>query len=190
MIFTYVNTKTYVNKRPVDNANVNTFSAKYPVAKYYRKESSCCTNNTTKILKNVKCCVKPTYSANTNLSKNYYTSHKQYMKSRCKLFDQNYSNLDFDPNNNSSKPNCTNATCNSTTYKRNNDTFATQGAVSSGARILREKYNSIQKNSNFNPRQSNYTGDNTLNKKPVFSSVKEPYRRNGDPIRCDKIPCN
>jgi hypothetical protein len=182
---TYVNTKSYINKRPVDNVDVNTFSAKSPPAKYYRKTSSCCENNTSRVFTNVKCCVKPTYSANTVLSKDYYTTHAQYIKARCKSFDQNYTNLNFNPANNTAQPNCTNAQCNSTIYTRNNETFANQGAVSSSARILQKKYNNIQKDSHFNPRQSNYTGDNTLNKMPVQPNICQPYRRNGDKLSCE-----
>lgn len=182
---TYVNTKSYINKRPVDNVDLNTFTSKIPVTKYYRKTSSCCDNNTNRVFTNVKCCVKPTYSANTVLSKDYYTTHLQYMKARCELFDQNYTNLNYDLSNNSAQPNCTNAKCNSTIYKRNNETFANQGAVSSRARILQKKYNTIQKVSRFNPRQSNYSGENTQNKMPVQSNICQPFHRNGDKLACE-----
>lgn len=181
---TYINTPTYINTRPVDNVNLETFTAKAPVAKYYRKTSSCCPNQTTQVFTNKKCCVKPIYSANTVVSRDYYTTNAQYLQARCRLYDQNNSKLDFDPNNNSAKPNCINATCNSTTYKRSNPTFTTQGAVSSSARLLQKKYNSIQTNASFNPRQSNYTGDNTQNI-PLLSQPCVSHRRNGDKTRCD-----
>ena len=181
----YINTPAYKNTRPVDNINVNTYTSKAAPAKYYRETSACCNNQTTQIFTNVECCVKPSYTANTVLSSDYYTTHSQYIKARCKSFEQNYTNLSFNPNNNSAKPNCVNATCNSTIYKRNNNTFATQGAVSSSARLLQQKYNTIQKSSNFNPRQSNYSGDNTHNQQPVISSICEPRRRMGDKLACD-----
>jgi hypothetical protein len=183
---THINkpSSSYVNKRPVDNADLGTFNAKSPVAKYYRKTSSCCNNRTTQIYKNVKCCVKPTYSANTVISKDYYQTHAQYIKSRCKTYDQNNSRLQYDPISGMSKPNCTSSECNSTTYKRSNSTFSKQGAVSSSNRLLQLKYNSIQTTSRFNPYQSNYSGDNTQN---TFDKPEKcvNYRRNGDASRCD-----
>lgn len=155
-----ISSQGYINQRPVDNVNLSTFQFKFPVAKYYRKTSSCCDNQTTQIIKNNKC-IRPTYSGNTVLNKKYYASNSQYLKSKCQTYQQNNSALSFNPSDNSAKPNCTNSDCNSTTYKKNNKKFGTQGAVSSGSRLARLKYNTIQTVSRYNPRQSNYTGNNS-----------------------------
>jgi len=179
-----INTKTYINTRPIDNVNVNTYTATMPPARYYRKVSSCCENQTTEVIKRVRRCqIKPVYSGNTNLQKNYYTSHANYLKSRCKTFDQNNSALGFNPANNSAKPNCYNATCNSTTYKRSNAEFNSTAAVDSSARLNHLKYSTIQKNSAFNPSQSNYTGDNTQNTQ-LKSQPCVNHRKQGSNLKC------
>jgi len=180
----HVNTKTYSNQRPVDNVNLNTYSSTIPPARYFRKVSSCCDNNTTTVIKRVKRCkVKPVYSANTNLKDNYYSSHANYLKSRCRTYDQNNSALNFNPNNFSAKPNCVNADCSSTTYKRSNPEFGTNSAVDSSARVSQLKYGTIQRNSKFNPFQSNYTGDNTHNVQTKPQACV-PHRLNGTKVKC------
>lgn len=144
---TYINTPSYKMERPVDSVP-DSFTAKAPVAKYYRKTISCCDNDTTEVIKDVKCCVKPIFSANTNIDKNYYATHSQYIKAKCLSYDQN----------NTPTPNCADVSCNFNVYKRSNPTFNKQGSVSSSSRILQLKYNTIQRNARFNPYQSNYTG--------------------------------
>lgn len=168
-----LNNIRYNNERPVDNVNLGTFSAKAPVAKYYRKVSNCC-NSTTEIIKNVKCCVKPTYSANTVVNNNYYTTHQQYIKAKCLSYEQN----------NTPTPNCNKDNCNFNVYKKSNETFTKQGSVSSSNRLLQLKYNTVQTVSRFNPSQSNYTGDNTHN--VILKPQKcVNHRKQGDKTLCD-----
>jgi hypothetical protein len=115
-------------------------------------------------------------SATTLLSKTYYSDTKGYLKSRCLLYDQklsttkvpgiNYTQTNGTciipayPNDlpdgpqvratqNCQKPYCQSpggSTAGLTIYKPSNAQFATQGAVSSSARIDRLKYNTITQN--------------------------------------------
>jgi hypothetical protein len=103
----------------------------------------------------------------TLLSKQYYTDHKAYMRSRGELYDQkltanpvrgvNYldasGNLQY-PNNTNTVRNtqdCNPSICKVTTsyttiYKPNNIKFAKQGAVDSSDRLTRLKLDTVNKN--------------------------------------------
>lgn len=114
-------------------------------------------------------------SAVTLINKKYYSDRKAYLKSRCLTYEQKLSTIK-DPNvsyvdsegniiypSNSSNgsqvrlsTNCSKAcydtsgnyTTSTTIYKPNNAQYGVQGAVSSGSRIDRLKYNIITKNGN------------------------------------------
>lgn len=197
MLFTYNGTlkKEFnrpINKRPVDSGEL--LQSNIPIAKYYRKTLECnCNNEIIETFNNVDCCKsdreKRVYSANTNLDKSYYTTSTQYLRSRCKTFNQNYVNLDKtsgDANGDGiTRPNCYNCqNCDKITYyKRNNDTFGTQGAVSSSARLLRLKYNNIKTTGKYNVNRPRYHGDATQN---VYLTQTNPicFHRNGNKNHC------
>jgi hypothetical protein len=98
------------------------------------------------------------------VKKNYYTSTKQYLESRCQSFQQNQYNFlrsgdpKVNPGTNASLSNqyaanqstsyCqTSKNCAMPVYyKPNNPEFAQQGGVSSSARITRLKYDTITNN--------------------------------------------
>ena len=106
------------------------------------------------------------------LNDNYYTDSNAYLKARCRQYDQRLSTNPkpyveyINPNTGnpvppSNSPNgsqvrlmkecddkCTETKQAITIYKPNNQQFAKQGAVSSGTRLNRLKYNTITKNGN------------------------------------------
>lgn len=170
---------------------------KIPPAKYYRKalDNCNCVGGIREIIHNVDCCTsnkdKIRYSANTNLDKNYYTTHAQYMKAKCKTFDQNYANFDKTPGDANgsglTRPNCYNCKENcdpKSYYKRSNDKFGTTGAVSSSSRLLRLKYNTIKTSGKYNQFRPQYRGDTTQNIiLPQYKPVQ--FVRNGDKTKCN-----
>lgn len=102
---------------------------------------------------------------NTQISEKMYNDTKAYLSSRCLTYDQKLSttkNPDatyFSPEGIPSEPsdsalgsqvretnNCYNYNCFNTIYKPNNSQFAQQGAVSSGSRLARLKYNTLNRN--------------------------------------------
>lgn len=139
-------------------------------------------------------------SATTLLNKKYYTDSRAYLKSRCKLYDQQLSGTPYPgvtyfddngriilPNNNNlntslrSALDCS-AKCSNpqkTIYKPNNSKYATQGSVSSSSRITRLKLDTITSNASsfrsaYGAQSSNagrYTGSMTA---PYF--VKSKYQ--------------
>lgn len=82
-------------------------------------------------------------SANTNLPKKYYTSTKQYLQSKCQTYDQKI--YHYKRGENELVGQCCVPGCNRVYYKPNNSAFATDGAVSSSAQILRTQVNTIEK---------------------------------------------
>jgi hypothetical protein len=101
------------------------------------------------------------------VKKNYYTSTKQYLESRCQSFQQNQYNFlrkgdpSVKPGTNASlsnqyAANQNSAYCQTTLncavpvyYKPNNSQFAQQGGVSSSSFITRLKYDTITNNGGF-----------------------------------------
>jgi hypothetical protein len=179
------------------NKDTTSITNKISSAKYYRKSlHNCnCIGDIRKIIHNVDCCTsnkqKIKYNANTKLDKTYYTTHEQYMKSKCKTFTQNYVNLDKvrgDHNGSGeTRPNCYNCsnTCNQKSYyKRSNDKFGSTGAVSSSARLLRLKYNNIKTSGKYNQFRPQYRGDNTQN---IILPQNKPVQfvRNGHKTKCN-----
>ena len=94
-------------------------------------------------------------SANTRLSNAYYSSNAQYLRARCKKYEQklNVNLIRDDPkalkNNEFSTGMCnlnTPKCYNTTIYKPNNTQFQTQGAVSSSTRLLKLQVDTITQN--------------------------------------------
>ena len=88
-------------------------------------------------------------SANTNIKKNYYTSHKQYLKSRCKSHEQNQikgkkiNKYVYEPSQCSLKQNnCSKKII----YKPSNSAFSMQGAASASANTQRLKNKTLINN--------------------------------------------
>lgn len=195
LFLTYSNNATK-HTRPIDNVQPN-YSPPYtkhssPPAKYYRKTNQCGTEcgEINKIIKVVDCnACKVTYSANTVLNANtnektYYASNREYMKARCRTYDQGLTTNNYNSTTNSIKKSCCDDNNNCGTYKRNNNKFNKQGAVSSSARLLRLKYNSITTSGKYNNLRTRYRGD-TSSDNVLFKPAKANcVRRNGDNTRC------
>ena len=136
------------------------------------------------------------YSASTIIDEKYYTDNRAYLRARCQTFDQNSkigekaeaeSTVDF------KSTNCYGVSgCKNVIYKPNNKRFATQGAVSSGSRLLRLKVETITRNANsltsYGHAAQNagrYNGNSTA---PYFQKSKENkracFRRNGKMTMC------
>lgn len=194
MLFTLTG-KAVNNERPVDNANLSTFSQKMPVAKYYRKTVDCDVDcGVNKIIKVIDCnACQVTRSANTvlNLNENnvktnqtrYYTSNLEYLKAKCRTYGQGLTGYTRVGNSSAISLQCCDSSNNCGVYKRSNEKFGTQGAVSSGSRILRLKYNNILTSGKFNANRPRYRGDITQN---VYPTQNTPVcvRRNGDKNKC------
>lgn len=162
---------------------------------YYRKEPICadeCTvPNTQEVFKNVECCrTTPTRMANTVLSPTYYTSNAQYLRARCRTFNQR--SFHFNRSNDGTlvancAQSCTDE-CREVSYKPNNAEYSTQGAVSSSNRIMRLKYDAITGNASGNCPDCNvYHGDTTLNTYFKDTTITCPTKyvwKNGKKIAC------
>ena len=158
-------------------------------------------------------------SATTVLSKKYYSDTKGYLKSRAQTYEQKLRTMpvsettyinNTDPTNPypippSDSPNgtqvwntgdclnfCGDNTMATTIYKPNNQQFSQQGAVSSGSRLARLKYNTITKNgasfrNAYGAAAANAGKYHGTNDAPYFIKSKEsgvcvPYRRNGKKV--------
>ena len=125
----------------------------------------------TNIMNDVSSCTKCNpIQSNTRVSDNEYKDTSSYLQSRCYTSEQNtstqrissinYFTNEGTPINPSDSPsgtqvyetkNCfinpnNNIQCNKTIYKPNNVQYAQQGGVSSGSRICRLKYNTLNNN--------------------------------------------
>jgi len=149
------------------------------------------------------------------VKKNYYTSTKQYLESRCQSFQQNQYNFlrkgdaAAKPGENASLSNkyganqsasyCrTSAGCVAPVYyKPNNSEFAQQGGVSASSQIARLKYNTITNNGGlftraYGPATGNalaYGGSDqtyTIKDKIGFPLTKTPIISKYQP---DKVAC-
>jgi len=156
------------------------FNTRSPTAKYYRKSALCCDNGpfTMTVFKNVRTCCnsisKHGYlQANTaqqidingNLP-DYHPDRRSYLQSRCLNFDKRSFNFNHNPDTNEADANCCSSNpsiCNKVIYKPNNAQYSVQGAVSSGERLLRLKYNNITTTSKFNQYHRRYRGDTSEN---------------------------
>ena len=150
LIFTYGNGKKNVSP---------------PHSKYYRKETNCaneCFEN--KVIKVIDCnACKPTRSANTKLQSNYYASSSSYLRSRSKLYDQGITARNHNSVTNSITKDGCNEKHNCGVYKRSNAPFQSNGAVSSGSKIMRAKYQNIITAYDANSLRPRYHGDSTTN---------------------------
>jgi hypothetical protein len=122
-------------------------------------------------------------SANTNLQKDYYSS-SELLKARCKTYEQGLTTNGYNPLNNSISKDCCDNNNNCGIYKRSNNQFNKQGAVSSSTRLLRLKYQNILTNAKYNEFQPIYRGDTTMNK-PIIPQKPVCHRRNGVKTKCD-----
>lgn len=137
--------------------------------------------------------------APTKLSKNYYTTHIQYLENRCQTFDQRSFNFVRESEGNPvAKPgapdannyyvaNCycpsTSSECGRVYYKPNNYQFAKEGAVSSSALNLRRNVNTI--NTNI----SNLPQNQLILKNKSEPCRQGKYVKNGDISACGlKLP--
>ena len=132
------------------------------------KQSTCQNCNGSNELKTIvekKAACTSCYISRTGISVNpdSFTNSSAYLQSKCITYDQKLAynpvagidyfssqGLVLEPSNSSTGPqvretdNCySNNRCNTTIYKPNNSQFAQQGGVSSGSRISRLKYNTI-----------------------------------------------
>ena len=139
---------------------------------------------------------RPTKSASTKLDKKYYTDSRAYLRARCQTFDQK-SKIGEKTDGFYKSTNCYDLSgCKNkqnVVYKPNNNKFATQGAVSSGSRLLRLKVDTITRNaSSFSSAYGHaaqnagrYNGNFTA---PYFLKSKEnkcvPFRRKGNMRMC------
>jgi len=145
-------------------------------------------------------CKHSSRSASTKVKKNYYTDSRAYLRSRCRTYDQNTSigEKKVGSVNAYNATNCYDLSgCiinKSVIYKPNNTGFATQGAVSSGSRLLKLKLETITQNANsfsaYGHAAQNagrYNGNFTS---PYFLKSKENkctlsrYHRNGKMTMC------
>lgn len=132
--------------------------------------------------------------ASTNLSKNYCTTHIQYLQNKCQTFDQRSFNFVRESSGNpNAKPgapdannyyvaNCfcptTPNNCGRVYYKPNNYQFATQGAVSSSALNLRLNKNTIDTNLANLPENEIIYKNKTEPCKPAY------YMKHGNTTSC------
>jgi hypothetical protein len=146
----------------------------------------------------VLCCnqqrkaVRRTLSASTNLSKNYYQTSKAYLKNRCRTFQQRQFNyvkeVDGVTTHVAQCPST--SECSKVIYKPNNEQYATQGAVSCGARLLKLNVDTIslnaahQKRYKDNPFASVYSDQTYMYKDKVPPCSMETYHKNGNAIHC------
>ncbi len=85
-------------------------------------------------------------SANTNLNKKYYQSSSQYLKAKCKTFEQKQSIGQKVGTNTYQSSKYSDLSCNYIIFKPNNASYNRQGSVTSSNRTLKLKYDTITKN--------------------------------------------
>ena len=140
---------------------------------------------------------RPTKSASTKLEKKYYTDSRAYLRARCQTFDQKSRIGEKSETDGFYKStNCYDLSmCENkqrVIFKPNNKGFATQGAVSSGSRLLKLKLETITQNANSlsayglaAQNAGRYNGNFTA---PYFLKSKEnkcvPFRRKGSMRMC------
>ena len=153
--------------------------------RYYRKETDCdnkCFES--KVVKVLDCnACKPKRTANTNLQSNYYASSTSYLRSRSKLYEQaNTARKHNSETNSITKDGC-DERYNCGVYKRNNSSFQTNGAVSSGAKIMRTKHQNIVNAYETNSLRPRYHGDSTMN---ILHKPQKPvcHRKTGTKTSC------
>jgi hypothetical protein len=94
------NPATEINQNLQLNEDCTTCQGVGIVDTYYPNETYLTENPESNTQNNVLCCnqekfaLKRVIYANTNLSKNYYTTHKQYLQNRCKTYNQRIFNFE------------------------------------------------------------------------------------------------
>lgn len=129
---------------------------------------------------------------------NYNFSNKEYLQRRCRTYNQNVFNFEYNNTDYSGKANCPRS-CNdnisatnykTVTYKPSNKLFSQQGAVSFASRLQRLKYDTIAKDLNTNGDSSYFAGGQTnfsnyINiKKPDSICVNQLRRHRDDKRVC------
>ena len=199
----------YRKPSKTDEVKIMNFSKSQALATYYRKEAcpKDCNNSfvVRDVYGNVRTCPKviggssrcvplsgntminanvPT-QANGFPTKKYYTSNTEYMKARCKTYQQRQFNFtsdggDLQANCCGNQAGYVSGNCRKVVYKPNNKPFSVQGAVSSGSRLLRLKYNTIAKNQNGVKYPPNYNTNSNM--------VKDAFCNRG-PTKNKKTIC-
>ena len=120
-----------------------------------------------------------------NPTKKYYTSNIEYMRARCRTYAQKQFNYVRDGG--VTEANCcgndagyVSGSCKSVTYKPNNKPFSVQGAVSSSARLLQLKYNTVTRP----PSGTKYPPATVINHNRVKSSLCSAYHKKNNKNTC------
>jgi hypothetical protein len=198
----------YKNTRPVDIQGPynNSFNTRSPPAKYYRKTAKCCNPSTPtekqlvqEVYKNVKSCCDGFTSlaprqANTAFPfdengnrPDYYTTNSQYLQARCRTYNQQQYTHNLNTTTNEAEANCCpikEGVCKKVVYKPNNETFSTQGAVSSSSRLARLKYNTVTTSAKYNQYRRIYRGDTSDAPLLIDAPGKAPFK-NGHKTVCE-----
>jgi hypothetical protein len=149
-------------------------------------------------------------SAKTFLDKDYCATNAEYLHKRCKTFKQkqyNFASQSEDEHAYYANCSCTNCfsdstdcssnvcvnNCRTVIYKPSNAQYATQGAVSSGSRITKLKYDTITKNGNsfrsaFGNEGASAASYKGTSNTPFFSKRYNQrfvmFRRQGHRVKC------
>jgi hypothetical protein len=186
LLFTYGNSAKK-NVIPYENVkdDPSFVPGKIPTAKYFRKATTCgdkCT--TTEVVKVVDCnACKVKRSANTKMSNTYYASSSSYLRARSKQYEQGLAKRNYNSETHSITKDGCDPRYNCGVMKNSNSAFRTNGAVSSGTKIMRTRYQNVVDSYNTNTLRPRYHGDTTTNVQ--FKSQKPVcHRRNGTKTTC------
>jgi hypothetical protein len=120
-------------------------------------------------------------SATTVLSKTYYQTNSEYLRNRCKKFNDKLVKYEALSGSSPNQPNSYRASCcsskvpggcNNTVYKRSNPKYDSDGAVPSSSRIDRLKLDTIRGAGNIN--KAAFTGASS-----AAANALSKYRANG-----------
>jgi hypothetical protein len=144
---------------------------------YYRKVLDCsCAGGYQEYIRDT--CRPVTKPAPAVPSPSYSFSHAELMRRRCQTIEQKSYNFvqSQDSTTEFRSAGCPDG-CNITTYKPNNTKFSTQGAVSSSARMMRLKYDTV---ASARETYKTYTATNEI----VRDTVCKPVYVNGRRVYC------
>jgi len=148
MVLFLTTNKTTQQKRPADQADLPV-NSKIPPARYYRKTLACNTGCTQEVIKVENCNDrKVRYSANTVINADpskpkYYASRTEYLRARCRTYDQGVSGFSRNTETNAIRKDCCDTDNQCGVYKKSNAKYNKNSAVSSSSRIHRLKYDTI-----------------------------------------------
>ena len=119
----------------------NTVKRNTQLGEYYRKTLDCnCKGIVTKVFKDKSCCkrdkdkiIRSAIVNKETINSGYCMDYNQYLKKRCKTYDQL----------NVPKPSCDNGCGENNVYKRSNEKFGANEAVTSGLQTEYIKQNII-----------------------------------------------